>query len=290
MLDVILESLFDGIKAFFIIFFLYIVLSFFYEKISNKLSKSKRMSPFYGALFGLVPQCGVSVVASELYLKRVITTGTIIAVFLSCSDEAIPIILSSGDARALMVIPLIIIKFVVGFSFGILIDFLVRKSNKDIKLVESEESVVYRGCNCGCCIQEEETTGFDKHVWFPFIHSLKLLAWIIVIGIVFGGVVYFIGEENLIGLMEKNKYLSPIYVTLVGLIPNCASSVVIAELFITGTLSFGATLSGLCVNAGMGLIFIFKDKKNMKVNMLILFSLIIISLFVGYLTCFIIGF
>lgn len=290
MLDVILDSLFDGIKAFFIIFSLYIVLSFFYEKISSKLSKSEKLSPFYGALFGLVPQCGVSVITSELYLKKSITIGTLIAVFLACSDEAIPIILSSGNSKALMAIPLILVKFVIGFIVGVLVDLIVRRSNKNSNILKSYDSIEYRGCSCGCCNQEEEISGFDKHIWFPFVHSLKLLGWIIVINIIFATFIYLIGKENLVHFLESNKYVSPVFATLVGLIPNCASSIVIAELFINGTLSFAATLSGLCVNAGLGLVFIFKDKNNIKSNLLIVFTLIVVSLLVGYLTCLIVGF
>lgn len=290
MLDVILDSLFDSIKAFIVIFLVYIVLSFFEDKISKKLNKTNNLAPIYGAGLGLIPQCGVSVVAADLYNKKYITIGTLIAVFLSCSDEAIPVILSSNLESAFMVISLMLSKFFIGLVVGVAIDLLLKK--KKIHIVnESIEppTQVYNGCCCGYCI-EEESTSFDKHLWYPFMHSIKLFIYVLIINLVFGMITSLIGEENISLFLENSKYFAPLFACLVGLIPNCVSSIIIAELFISGGLSFGATLAGLCVNAGLGLLFIFKNKKNLKENLLILFTMISVSIVVGYLTCLILGF
>lgn len=292
MLDVILDSLFDSIKAFIVVFLVYVVLSFFEEKISSKLNKNNKLAPLYGAGVGLIPQCGISVIAADLYVKKYITMGTIIAIFLSCSDEAIPIILSSSKENALMVIPLIFSKFLIGFFSGFVIDLIASKYNykkcDNSEVIDIDIGGINR-CSCGCCI-EEEPTKFDKHLWYPFVHSMKLLLYVLIINIVFGFITYFLGEENIISFLENSKYLSPIYACVVGLIPNCASSIILAELFINGGLSFGATLAGLCVNAGLGLVFIFKNKKNLKENIYVLITMLSISISVGYIICSLFGF
>lgn len=291
MKEVFLDAIYDSLKAFIIVFVIYIIFSFIEFKIANKLSKKNNVSPLYGALFGLIPQCGVSVVAGDLYLKKHISVGTLIAIFLACSDEALPILIASGNSKALMAIPLIVIKFIVGFIAGFLIDLCITKKEVEQHLdnCDHHDIEIHTGC-CNHRIDDEKEDGFEKHLWHPFLHSLKLLAYIFVINLIFGLIVFFIGEDNLTLFLETNKYISPVFATLIGLIPNCASSVVLTELFINGGISFGATLAGLCVNAGLGLIFIFKDKKNLKSNLWILFGLVLISLVMGYLTCLILGF
>jgi hypothetical protein len=293
MIDVILEAIFDALKAFIFIFIIYIIFSFLEFKIANKLSKENHMSPFYGSLMGLIPQCGVSVVAADLYLKRHISVGTLIAIFISCSDEALPLLLSSGNQKALMAIPLIIVKFIVGFISGFLIDLLISISKRNVEKhldnCNHHDIEIHTGC-CHHHIDDNREDSFEKHLWHPFLHSLKLLGYILVINIIFGMIIYFIGEDNLISFLLANRYISPLFATLIGLIPNCASSIILTELYISGGISFGATLSGLCVNAGLGLVFLFKSKNGIKRNLAILFTLVFIALFIGYLTCLIIGF
>lgn len=291
MIDVVLEALHDGFKAFIFIFAIYIILSFLEFKIANKLNKENHLSPLYGALIGLIPQCGVSVVASDLYLKRHISIGTLIAIFLACSDEAIPILLSYGDSKALMVIPLVITKFVVGFIAGFTIDLIVSKKEVNTHLEECDHHDIE--IHTGCChhhIDDRHEDWFEKHLWHPFLHSLKLFGYVLLINIIFGMIVYFIGEGRIEEFLSINKYVAPCIAVFVGLIPNCASSVILTQLYISGGLSFGATLAGLCVNAGLGLVFLFKSKNGIKNNSLILLTLMGISLLVGYLTCLIMGF
>lgn len=292
MLDVLLDALIDSVKVFIVVFAVYIILSFFEVKIANKLSKKSKLSPFFGALFGLVPQCGISVVASDLYLKRHITMGTLIAVFLACSDEALPIMLASGNQKALMVIPLILVKFVVGFCAGFIIDMFV---SRDKECVEKhlEECEHVEEIHTGCChhhIDNEKQSKWDEHFWHPLVHSLKLCAYVLVINIIFGLIIYFVKEENIISFLQVNKFFAPLIATLIGLIPNCASSVILAELYVLGGISFGACLAGLCMNAGLGLIFLFKNKENLKNNFKILGILAGISILIGYVTCLICGF
>lgn len=291
MVDVILEALFDTLKAFFFILIVYFILSFLEFKIATKLSKKNKMSPFFGTLFGLIPQCGVSVIASDLYLKRHISIGTLIAVFLACSDEALPILLSSSKESALSVIPILIIKFIVGFISGFIIDLIISKKEVEqhLDVCDNKDIEVHTGC---CChhIDDEKEDWFENHIWHPFIHTLKLCGYILLINVFLGTIIYFIGEDNLSNFLLVNKYISPLLSILIGLIPNCASSVILAELYIKGSLSFGAILAGLCVNAGLGLVFLFKGKEKTKNKIYILLTLVGISLVVGYIANFIIGF
>ncbi len=227
----------------------------------------------------------------SLLFSVLLHLGTLIAVFLSCSDEALPILLSAGGTKALMVIPIVISKFAVAFLCGYLIDLFIKQ--KEIKEhlchCDGEDIHVHVGC-CNHYIDDENEDKFEKHIWHPFIHSLKLFGYIVLINIIFSTVIYLIGEDKIMLFLESNKYIAPIFSTLVGLIPNCASSVILAELFIGGGISLGALLSGLFVNAGLGLVFIFKDKSNIKNNLYIVSTLIGISLITGYITCLIIGF
>ena len=291
MLDVILDALLDSLKAFAFILVIYFILSFIEFKVAKALTKKNHMSPFFGSLMGLIPQCGVSVVASDLYLKRHISVGTLVAILIACSDEALPILLSSGDKRALMAIPLLLTKLIVGFVSGFFIDLIISKKEveKHMEECDSHDIEVHTGC-CHHHIDDEHEDWFEKHIWHPFLHSLKLFAYVLVINFVFGTIVYLVGEERILSFLETSKYLSPLYSVLVGLIPNCASSVLITELYLENGIAFGAALGGLCVNAGLGLVFLFKSKNGVKNNLSILATLAGISLFVGYLTCIIFGF
>ena len=289
MFDVILDSFKDSIKMFFFVLIACIVFSFFDYFISNTLKKKNKISPLLGALFGLIPQCGVSVVSSDLYLKRSISIGTLIAVFLACNDEALILLITSD--KTLMSIPLLILKLLIGFSVGLLIDLIVnRKQNNKLEDNVNTYEIKQVQCSCGCCYSEEDDTKFDIHLWRPFIHSLKITGFVLLFNLIFGFVVYFIGADNIAKFLEYNKYISPLFTTLVGLIPNCASSLIITELYINSTVSFGALLAGLLVNSGVGLMMILKNKNRIKDILFIILTLVTTSLICGYLTCVIFGF
>lgn len=290
MIDVILDAIKDSVYVFLFIFATFIVLSFFESKLVNKLRKGNEINPLFGALFGLVPQCGVSVIGADLYSKRYISIGTLVALFLACSDEGIIILITSS--KWLMAIPLILLKLVIGFLAGFLLDMFIKRKLETKDKSKLNENVSDIECNCPYCVIEEddEVTGFDIHIWYPFIKSLKILGVLFLFNLIFGFLVYFIGENNINSFLEFNKYLTPVFATLIGLIPNCASSIIITNLYINSTISFGALLSGLLVNAGMGLLIIFKRKEMLKDNFLILTTLILTSIIFGYIASFVIGF
>lgn len=280
--DVLLDALKDSALVLAFVFVFHLLLSFIEDKLSNFLTKNRKLSPLFGSLFGIIPQCGTSVLAGDLYIKRYITFGTLISVFLSCSDEAILVLLTRPSQKTIMVLPLIASKFVIGFAIGYVIDLIYRK--QEINKPENELSDVI------CREHHHEHTKIHKHLIHPLIHSLEIFAYVFVINIALGLIIASVGENNFINFLTSNKYLTPIYASLIGLIPNCASSVLLSELYLTGGLSFGALLAGLLVNSGLGMMVLLKNKSTLKITWLVIAISLVTAISFGYLFCGIIGF
>lgn len=280
--DVLLDALKDSALVLAFVFVFHLLLSFIEDKLSNFLTKNRKLSPLFGSLFGIIPQCGTSVLAGDLYIKRYITFGTLISVFLSCSDEAILVLLTRPSQKTIMVLPLIASKFVIGFAIGYVIDLIYRK--QEINKPEDELSDVI------CHEHHHEHTKIHKHLIHPLIHSLEIFAYVFVINIALGLIIASVGENNFINFLTSNKYLTPIYASLIGLIPNCASSVLLSELYLTGGLSFGALLAGLLVNSGLGMMVLLKNKSTLKITWLVIAISLVTAISFGYLFCGIIGF
>ena len=281
-LDILLDSLKDSILVFAFVFLFHVILSFIETPVSNFLIKRKKTSPIFGALFGLIPQCGTSVVGAELYIKKYITVGTLIAIFLSCSDEALLVLLGAWNNKTLMIFPLIGLKLVTGIVFGLLIDFIIRKQKIiEVDHVEEEHE---------CHTHHHENTPAHAHLIHPLIHSLKVFVYIFIINLALGTLIGFIGEDNFSNFMTTNRYLAPLFSAIIGLIPNCASSLLITELFVESHLSFGALFAGLLVNSGLGLMVLLKKKSMIKKTLLIVVTCFVIAVALGYLTCLIVGF
>lgn len=281
-LEIILDALKDSALVFAFVFLVHFVISFFDNQIANFLVKRKKSGPLFGSLFGLIPQCGTSVLGSDLYLKKYISIGTLIAIFLSCSDEAFIAILTRANEKTIMILPLIASKLVIGFIIGFLIDLIIRKQ-KIIKVDHVEEEHE-------CHIHHHENDKIHKHFIHPLIHSLEIFAYVLVINLALGFIIGAVGEENFANFLSSNKYLSPLFSSLVGLIPNCASSLLITELFLEGNLSFGALLSGLLVNAGLGMMVLLKNKDSIKKALIIIAICFAVSVASGYIICLIMGF
>ena len=280
-LDILLDALKDSVLIFAFVFLFHVILSFIETPVSNFLVKRKKTSPIFGALFGLIPQCGTSVVAADLYIKRFITIGTLIAVFLSCSDEALLILLAAWNEKTLMIFPLISLKLAAGILFGLLIDLIIRKQHvEDIDHIEEEKE---------CHTHHHENTLIHAHLVHPLIHSLKIFAYVLIINLALGLLIGFVGEENFANFMISNRYLAPLFSSIIGLIPNCASSVLITELYLSNTLSFGALFAGLLVNSGLGLMILIRHKE-IKKTLIVLGICFSIAVSLGYLTCLVIGF
>ena len=287
---VLLHALLDSLKILGFVFVFHVLLSFFEPILTKKLSKDNKANPLTGSLFGLIPQCGVSVIGADMYVKSHITTGTLVAIFIACSDEAIPIILSE-HSKAISVLPILLLKLIIGFVVGFLVDFICNKNKEKIHLhhqeCHHEEEVLV-----GCCHHEinHKDSKLKVHLIHPLIHSIKLFIYIFIINFIFGTIIYLIGEETFINVLKNNKYFTVVYATMIGLIPNCASSVIITDLFIMGNLSFGATLAGLISNSGLGLLVLLKNKNMIKKTMVIIGILVLTSLVSGYVINLIFGF
>lgn len=285
--DILLDALIDSAKILPVIFLVYVLIEFLESRESTheKMEKifSGRFSPFFGAAVGMIPQCGFSVVATRLYQGGYILSGTLIAVYLSTSDEALPILFSRAVTEPKVFVQLgiiLAIKLVYAVIAGFLVNLFVR--NKAARPIE--EHAIDEDDD-GCChhhITGERGT-VKKLLLHPLLHSLKIIAYIFVINVIFGVLIeYVVGEEALVKLLSGATLLQPLFSTLIGLIPNCASSVLITEAFSEGYLTLGATLSGLAVNSGIGMAVLLKDRKNLKNAFVIIGLTAAFSLALGY--------
>ena len=307
--DWLLDALIDSAKLLPFLFIAYILIECIEALTAKKVGSAKfykgRWAPLVGASFGMLPQCGFSVVATDLYSKSKITVGTLIAIFISTSDEAIPILLSNMTSTKVlyMLLALIGAKIVIGVVSGYLIDFITQKIIKT-KPIETaaqlpqedehhehehdhehcenqKDEIIHKGC-CGHEIEEDHMHPAKQYVLHPLIHTLKIFAYILIVNIAFGALVYFVGEERIADFLTGAKYFAPLFAVLIGLIPNCASSVVLTNLMLIGGLNFSACLAGLIVNAGIAYLVLFKQNKNQKANISIIATVSAIAILTGY--------
>ncbi|MBQ2864147.1 MAG: arsenic efflux protein [Clostridia bacterium] len=296
----LLHALLDSLKVFPFLILLYIIIEVVEEKVSTSKHFVKYTNGKYatvvGAGLGLIPQCGFSVVASDLYSKRYIKMGTMLAIFIATSDEALPIILSNPE-KAYLIFPMLAIKFVYALIVGYGVDFvanLIYKKKTVVEIVppaehehehEHEHEDTHEDEISGCCGHnvEGKRNTLKKFFVHPLIHSLKIFVYIFIVNAVLEVLIHYLGEEAIVNFMQSVTYLQPLIVPLVGLIPNCASSVLITQLLIIDGITFGSAVAGLCVNAGIGLAVLFKQNKNIKQNLSVLAILYLSSVALGYI-------
>ena len=256
LLEAFLDAALDSLKMlpFLLAAFLMIeILEHYSGNYLNRiLSRVGRGGPIVGALLGCIPQCGFSVVAANLYAGGIITPGTLLAVFLSTSDEAILIFLENpGNGKEILW--LLAIKIVIGAAAGYLIDLLIKKSDGK----EPGEM-----CNdCGC--HHGGHMGIAKAVLH---HTLKMFLYVLVFTAVLNVIIELLGMERLSALLLGDSVFQPLMAGVIGMIPNCAASVMLAELFLNGAISFASVVAGLCAGAGIGLAVLFKVNKDQKEN------------------------
>ena len=309
------------------------------RKMQHSKLLSGKWSTLFGASFGLVPQCGFSVVATDLFASKKIRIGTLLAVYIATSDEAIPLLIVNPD-KALSLIPLLLIKFFAAVIIGYLVDLIFKRANErhlnsllnknnqndDLSTNISELSDTKNEIICneehehhshedkhqnneehhnhdenehhihkeenlsshtGCCghnIEDDSKKAKAKRfLLHPLIHTLKIFAFILIINIVFEWLVELVGEDSIKDFLLSSKAFAPLLSAIVGLIPNCASSVLITELYTIGGIGFGAYIAGLIVNAGIGFVILFKQNKNIKQNFAILGAMLAIGISIGYI-------
>ncbi len=288
VLHVFLHSLEEAFSVFAFAFIVYFLLSFAESKVASLLGRRGSLGPAAGALLGVIPQCGISVVGADLYKKRHLSFGTLLALFLACSDEALPILLSSQD-KWFMGLLLLAIKIAAGIVLGYLFDFVFSASRKEAKThnehCKGEDERGMKGC-CGHHIEGEESA-LEEHLLHPLFHSLRMFLISLAVFFAFGLLMEYF-ETEITAFLSNANWLSPLYATVIGLVPNCASSVLLSSLYLGGGLPFGALLSGLCVNAGLGMVVLFQGgKQNVKRAAPLLAVLVVCSLALGYAFMFI---
>ena len=284
--DEILDALKDSAIIFAIAFAVNIIIPFIEPKITHSMHKFDKWTPLIGVSFGLIPQCGFSVVATDLYQKKHITVGALIGIYIATSDEALPIFIANVEHpdKIIMILPLLLIKFALGLMIGYGIDIVLsanaRRVQDHMKHCHHEPEI-HHGC-CGHEIEGEKDSKIHAHLVHPLLHSLKLFGYVLIVEIIFTIILFFVGEDTLTSFLQTNKYIAPLAAVAIGLIPNCASSVVLSELYLLGGLGFGACFGGLCVNSGIALLYLLKDTKNWKKNLAIVGTLIVVSITAGY--------
>lgn len=280
MIDVILDTLIDSVKLLPFLFITYLIMEFIEhktgEKAKNIIKKSGKFGPLFGGILGIFPQCGFSAAAASLYAGKVITLGTLIAIFLSTSDEMLPVLISEA-APISTILQILGIKLAIGIVIGFLVDLIgqaltKRKQEKKEEVVEEEIGHICEHEHCHC----EE--GILKS---SVKHTINIFIFIIIISFIINTIIYFIGEENLSNLILNMPIVGPIIAGLVGLIPNCAGSVILTQLYLEQVISFGSMIGGLLVGSGIGILILFRVNKDVKENFKILGLLYIIGVICG---------
>ena len=369
MADVLLDALLDTLKLFPWLLLIYIIIELIEHK-TNLTGPNNRLSgklgPLIGSATGLIPQCGFSVMAAKLFEQKYITVGTLLAIFLSTSDEAFIILLSSGKG-AVWLLPLIAVKIVVGVAVGYAADGILKGFGRRQTRVESSrgkyldearshahsehahhshgavsspsegaqgaggslpedchgavssssevshstvsspsedsqgagtslhedsrdtpshelflKKAQEKEFECTSCGRvHDESTPFTLYFLSPLLHALKVALFILIVNVVLGVVIYYVTEERFISFMNKNLFVQPFISSLVGLIPNCASSVVITGSFLQGGISFGSCAAGLCANAGLGFVVLLKNVKEWRRNLVLIAICYVVAVAVG---------
>lgn len=299
MTDVLIDAFIDSVKMLPLLFLVYIGISFIETRygslIAEKVKTAGKAGPLLGAGFGIIPQCGFSVISTALYTKRCLTLGTLMAVYLSTSDEAIPVVLAHPD-KVKILIPLLTVKALIALISGYTIDFIFQKATQPVvksevcaALDDSEKTEEPKACSSdanldlagkGCCGHDcctSEKPGLKEILIHPLIHTLKVFLFIFAVSLAINITIFKIGEDNLQNVFLGKSLLQPFIVALFGLIPNCASSVAITEVFLRGGLSFGSAVAGLSASSGLGLLVLMKENPDIKQTLKIIGLLFAVS-------------
>lgn len=321
MYEVFLEALVDTAKMIPLLLIIYVGIEYieykFGSKIRDKVKHAGKAGPALGAAFGSVPQCGFSVISTALYTKRLVSMGTLLAVYLSTSDEALPVILAQPH-KVGVIFPLLAAKIIIAIVAGYTIDFIFHRAGRT---VTESEICVAADSHCddsasghghhdteknhshdssgdchddsheelmplideGCCGHNcaMEKPNYREMVRHPIIHTLKVFVFIFGVTLALNLVIFFIGEDRMAGFLLGHTVLQPIIVSLVGLIPNCAASVAITQVFLQGAISFGSAVAGLSASAGLGLLVLLKENKDRRDTLTVVGLLYGISVLAG---------
>jgi hypothetical protein len=281
MMASFMDALIDTGKLVPLLAAVYFVVAFLEYRYGNRMgalmASFGKWGPVAGALFGCIPQCGFSVLASAFYVKRVISVGTLLAVFISTSDEAVPVLLSM-PGKAGMVGTLILIKVVIAVVVGVSVDlFLKRRASVQSSSVDVEH------CHAGCCAHGiSDTKSKMKSLFFhPLQHTVKIFFFLFALSFLINIIMGKIGEERIGSLLFGGTIFQPMIASLIGFIPNCFASVLLAQFFAKGVISFGALVAGLSAGAGLGVLVLAKENKNIKDTLTVIGLLLSVSMLSG---------
>lgn len=278
--DAIIDS-FHVLPLLFLVFLIIEIVEYFYaEKINDFLRNSEKSAPAIGSLAAIIPQCGFSVIASTLYIRKFITKGTLIAIYLATSDEAIPILLAE-PSQIHYVLPIISIKIVIAVIAGYLIDFIL-KDKKYIAITPKHEDNCEHCEDDGCCHHSVSRRRKRDLIYHPLHHTCNIFVFILLITILLNFLINIYSNYEVLHLIiAKFKFLEPVIMAFVGLIPNCAASIAITMLLIKGSISFGAAIAGLLSNAGLGILILLRHNENIKDTANVVGILLVISIICG---------
>lgn len=276
MLDVVLDALKDCVKLLPFLFLTYLAMEYLEHKAGNKMQetirKSGKCGPVIGAVLGAFPQCGFSAAASNLYAGRIITMGTLLSIYLSTSDEMLPIMISE-NAGAGMILKVLGCKIIIGMAAGLIIDLVIsrflKKGREDLQI---EHMCEQHNCHC-----EEGIVKSALH------HTFEIFFYILLVSVALNIIIALIGEDFLAGLILNRPVVGEMLAGAIGLIPNCAASVVITQLYLNGVLSAGAMMSGLLAGAGVGVLVLLRVNDNPRENGKIILLLYTLGVIAGIL-------
>lgn len=276
MTEVLLDAVIDSVKILPFLFLAYLAMEWIEsrenERTVHMIRKSGRFGPVAGGVLGVLPQCGFSAAAANLYAGRVITVGTLLAVFLSTSDEMLPILLSetAKGLSALVIVKILALKAGVGMLVGLLVDLAVRKNQEVREELHIHDLCEHDHCHC------------ERGIWYSaLMHTIKMILFIFAVTLVLGAVIHLVGEEAISGLILNKPVLGEFLAGLVGLIPNCAASVVLTQLYVQGAMGGGAMMAGLFVSAGVGILVLCRTNHHVKENVRIILLLYVTGVTAG---------
>ena len=258
MMDILMDTVMDTLKLIPFLFVVFLLMEYiehkFSKKTNEKIKKSGKYGPILGSILGAFPQCGFSVAATNLYATRVITLGTLISIYLSTSDEMLPIMLSEKVEIGFIIFA-ISIKVLIGMLCGLIIDRIITKKEK----MNIKDMCEHDHCDC------------ENNILVSTIkHTINIIAFIFVVELLLNIIIEYIGLDTLKHIFMKNSIFGSFLTSIIGLIPNCGASVIITELYLSKIITFGSLMAGLLTGSGVALLVLFKTNKDIKENLKIL--------------------
>jgi hypothetical protein len=273
--EILLHGLLETLKLVPFLFLTYLLMEFIEHKAGERTEKFMKragvFAPIVGGIAGTAPQCGFSAAAANLFAGRVISFGTVVAVFLSTSDEMLPILIS-GSVPVGTAVLILLYKALVGVAVGMVADLVIRLIRKEREAINIDAICDEDNCHC------------ERGILYSALHhTLTISLFVLGVTIAINAAVFLIGEENLGAIMYDRPFISHLIATVFGLIPNCAASVVLTKLCTSGLITVGTMISGLFSGAGVGLLVLFKVNKKTKENLAIVGVVILAGLIFGML-------